>query len=336
MKMRTKQAKCKLQIHLEKRDRNYAIGEKLTGFVEAHASRPINCTALTLTPEWRTHGKGNVAKGETATITLFSGRWESGETKRYPFSIHVPVAPITYHGRILNVDWFLKARAHIPWAIDPKTEESFTVAPDLNKHERKPRSDLWPEERRPDQTMRDGILTVAMFFGIIIFGLLKVILFFAVLSCLAAVMKRIREKIVLRRLGPIDINIDPSMAQSGDREIELRVSFDPNVAAELRAVTAKFVARERVISGDSESDETYTQLLHEEMAVLDYGRRLVPGQRVTLRRRLQLPADAPPSFEAPDNHLEWLVTVHFDMPWPDWKIARPLTVLPAPCVQARL
>jgi hypothetical protein len=288
---------------------------------------------LTLTPEWRTHGKGNVAKGETATITLFSGRWEPGETKRYPFSIHVPVAPITYHGCILNVDWFLKARAHIPWAIDPKTEESFTIAPDLNKPERKPRTDLWPEERRPDQTMRDGVFTAALFFAVVIFGLLKALVFIVVFSLL---MKHIREKIVQRRLGPVDISIDPSMVQSGDKEIDLRVSFEPHVAAELRAVTAKFVARERVISGNSDSDETYTQLLHQETAVLDQGRRLIPGQRVTLRDRLKLPADAPPSFEAPSNHLEWLVTVHFDMPWPDWKIARPITVLPPPCAQARL
>jgi hypothetical protein len=334
--MRTNQAKCKLQIHLEKRDRNYAIGEMLIGLVEAHATRPINCTALTLTPEWRTHGKGNVAKGETATITLFSGRWEPGETKRYPFSIHVPVAPITYHGQILNVDWFLKARAHVAWAIDPKTEESFTVVPDLSKPDCKPRTDLWPEERRPDQTMREGVLTAALFFGVVIFGLPKVIVFIAVLSCLSLVMKHIREKIVLRRLGPIDISIDPSMAQSGDREIALRVSFEPHVAAELRTVTAKFVARERVISGNSDSDERYTQLLHEETAVLDPGRRLVPGQRVTLRHRLKLPTGAPPSFEAPNNHLEWLVAVYFDMPWPDWKIERPVTVLPAPCAQPRL
>ncbi|MCP4500914.1 MAG: hypothetical protein GY822_13215 [Deltaproteobacteria bacterium] len=35
--------------------------------------------------------------------------------------------PLTYRGELLNVDWFLKARADIPWALDPKAELVFVV-----------------------------------------------------------------------------------------------------------------------------------------------------------------------------------------------------------------
>ena len=319
--------KCNLHIVFDKRDRTYARGEKITGTIEARTDAGVTCQALTLTPEWRASGKGNPAKGKFATITLFQGRWLPGETVRHVFSIDMPSGPVTYHGRILNVDWYLKARAYIPWAIPAKAEENFIVVPDRETTEKgaqwKSSPDQWPEEIRPDQTSMGAVLTIAVFALSFIFSGLPIL----ILMAFSIAQSCIRYILVRRRLGRVDVITVPRTVHGGETA-ELRVSFESRAVADLRKVTAKFVGRERVISGDSESNQTNTQLIYEETAVIDTGRRLIPGQRVFLQHELRVPAAAPPTFEQEDNHLEWIVMIHFDMPWPDLTVECPITVLP--------
>jgi hypothetical protein len=322
--------KCELHILFDRTDRTYVSGEKVTGIIEVRADAEVACKALTLTPEWRTRGKGNTATGETAKITLFQGRWLPGERVKYKFSLDVPSGPVTYHGQVLNVDWHLKARAHIPWAVDAKAEEDFIVvcghgAPDPGAWW-KQSAGRWVEENRPHQTLWHGIITVAFFVMPMVFGWQGLVILIGLLFCFGIAQRRIHHMLVQRRLGVVEVMIEPR-AVLGGGTAKLHVSFEPRVVADLRKVTVKFVGRERVISGDS--DCTHTQMLYEETAVLDSGRRLVPGRRVDLCHELRVPTGAPPTFKASDNHLEWIVTVHFDMLlWPDWKREYPITVVP--------
>jgi hypothetical protein len=44
---------------------------------------------------------------------------------------------------------------------------------------------------------------------------------------------------------------------------------------------------------------------------------------------LQVPADAPSTFYAPDNALHWFIRVHIEIrDWPDWLEEFPITVVP--------
>ena len=121
-------AKCDLSIELERPDRRYAPGDRITGLVRVSVDAQTKCDALTLTRQWRTHGKGNRASGPEDAISLFSGEWKPG-TYTYAFDVACPEGPPTYHGRILNVDWYLDARADVPWAIDAKTSTDVFVEP---------------------------------------------------------------------------------------------------------------------------------------------------------------------------------------------------------------
>lgn len=64
-------AKCDLKIALDRADRSYAGGEKVTGTVEMHPDADVVSYALTLTREWRTHGRGNKTSGGAESVTLF-------------------------------------------------------------------------------------------------------------------------------------------------------------------------------------------------------------------------------------------------------------------------
>jgi hypothetical protein len=322
---------CKLRILFDKANRTYAPGESIRGSVEVITSADVTCKALRLTREWRTRGKGNKEKGKTATITLFEGRWRPGETASYTFSIDVPDGPLTYNGRVMNVDWCLRARAHIPWAIDSKAEEIFQVRLDAGRQEYgpqwKPCLDQWPEERHPDQDFWAIVLTAVPFVLGVSLGWEAVAVFFGLFIGLGTAQERIQRMLVQRRLGPAEVTIEPQVVRAGETAT-LNVSFHPRTSSDLRKVIIKLIGRERAFSGDSEASETCIQVFYEDKIVIDSGRRLIPGEHIDLRCQLQIPAGAPPTFDATHNNVEWIAVVEVEMPWPNWKSEYPIDVVP--------
>ena len=123
---------CELTIHLDEDRSTFRGGETVTGAVEVRTDSDVQCKALTVDCRWETHGKGNRARGNSREVTLFEGEWRAGTVKRYAFAFQLPHGPFTYHGHYLNLGWFIRARADIPWAFDPKaeTEIAVTSAPD--------------------------------------------------------------------------------------------------------------------------------------------------------------------------------------------------------------
>lgn len=122
-------SKCDLTIVLDRENRRYAGGDRITGVLRVQVNAACTCKALSISLGWRTHGKGNRDIGTPADLVLFEGEWQPGKTHEYDFEFLVPDGPATYHGRVLNLDWYLNARADIPWAIDPKAEEEVLLVP---------------------------------------------------------------------------------------------------------------------------------------------------------------------------------------------------------------
>ena len=116
-------SKCELEIVFDNDKREYHVGDTVKGKVNVKVNASCQCDKLTLDHQWRTHGRGNRAQGRVDSENLFSGQWDTPGTYAYPFELILPAGPLTYRGHHINVDWYLNARADIPWAIDPKAEE---------------------------------------------------------------------------------------------------------------------------------------------------------------------------------------------------------------------
>lgn len=57
---------------------------------------------------------------------------------------------------------------------------------------------------------------------------------------------------------------------------------------------------------------------------------LQPGQAIDFQATFDVPADAPPSFEAPNNRIDWLLIYDADVPgWPDASGQVSIAVRPA-------
>lgn len=120
-------ARCDLNVVLDGMDAEFRPGERITGRVEVDTDSAVTVDPLTVELAWHTHGRATPATGTAAEVTLFSG--EITGQRYYTFELTVPAGPYTYHGKHLNVDWAVRARADIPWKLDPKAEQPVVVAP---------------------------------------------------------------------------------------------------------------------------------------------------------------------------------------------------------------
>ncbi len=337
-------AKCELTITIDKPDRTVAPGERITGIVQVRADADVPCNGLTVTREWSTHGKGNRCTGGSETLTLFKGAWSADEAVTYEWAFDVPAGPVTYHGHFLNVDWYIRARADVPWAIDAKAEEEFIVVPGRAEMQLGPEHKA-PDAAKPGQASPGCAFAVGMVFllvGLAIFivglvvlnqqtcGGLITLVFGFVFGLIggAVAYGAIRNTLAQRTLGAVDVGFSSRAVRKGDA-LGVSAKFTPRAAADVTRVTARLIGRERVISGSGTNKTTHTHGLHEQTVEVSGATRLVPGQPVELTASLPVPVNAAPTFAASENYLEWLVTVHFDLPGrPDWEQDYPIDVVP--------
>lgn len=120
---------CNLTVVVDEPTRPRTRGQHVTGEVRVEVDG--DCQArLQLTPRWETHGKGNVAKKEYPSYTLFQGQWKAGAVLSYPFDVVLPEdGPPSYRGNVVNVAWYLQARADGPWLVSPKGQAQVVVVP---------------------------------------------------------------------------------------------------------------------------------------------------------------------------------------------------------------
>jgi hypothetical protein len=122
-------SRCDLSVHIDG-GRVYAPGDAVSGTVEVRADQDCRCTALTISRLWKTHGRGSINEGGAEKQVAFSGTWSAGRSYTYPFTFAVPEGPTTYHGREVNVDWYVQAVADVPWDFDPRADIDFVVQVD--------------------------------------------------------------------------------------------------------------------------------------------------------------------------------------------------------------
>lgn len=344
-------SKCTIFVELDEPTRQYTPGDTVRGEVHVMVNSDCKCDALTVELAWETHGRGNHAEGVHTLDVPFQGQWTSGTEHRYPFEFELPNGPYTYHGHYLNVDWYVRANADIPWAIDPKGKTEVLLGPgdptsngsDPDSYINRGEFHTGLSQLQPHATTGNGCMIVVAlpFLG---FGLLTMVApffdtsgevdFFSALFGLvfaaaggAMLFGALRNPMAKMKLGQVDVELPDEALQPGDA-LPVTVRVDAAARGKLDEAKATLICRERVVSGSGTNRTTHTEDILSEALFLQ--EKSTPGgPRLVMEGTHRLPDDAAPSFYADDNELLWLVEVHVDVPnWPDYKTEHYFEVLP--------
>lgn len=342
-------AKCELKVVLDEPGRVVRVGERVTGHVEVDVGAACTCNGLTLTQQWRTHGRGNTVSRPGEPLTLFTGEWRPGEVHRYPFEVQAQPGPLTYHGHYVNVDWYLEAHADIPWAIDPRAEAEYVLEiGDADPGELRQLDG--PRSRTAPLTQDRSTLLIVLLLG----GVAPFVLFGAVLTLvgigehlvrgkggllilgglvsaglpLAIALVALRNAFAQQKLGEVRLACEPDTVAPGGRTT-LRLSLAPRAALDVQRITVTLLGEEVATSGSGTSKRTSRHTLRERAHELSGARRLAKHEPLELELELEVPPDAVASFDTDWNAVAWSCQVHVDIArWPDWTGSAPLVVLP--------
>ena len=333
---------CDLSIELEGENRTFKPGDPIKGTLEVQVDSSCTCRQLTVEAGWKTHGKGNRASGSGPADLLDAGDWEAGRKHRYPFSLNAPSGPISYHGYYLNVERVVRARADIPWALDPKAEEEFVLLAGPAEG-----YDFGPNHTDPEKAFKSAATYSGCMKGAGVFFLLAGIVCDAIsaplksvggliigtglffIGVLMALFAAWREK-GFKALGIGGLEVKPLVAYPG-QAIEVELSLAPTEVVKISDPRITLKGQEIVAKGSGTSKTTYRHTLYERTRKLSGPEGEVrAGEKHILRTSLALPPDAAPSFDASDNHLTWTVNIQVGIEnYPDWNRTIQLSVLPA-------
>lgn len=119
-----------IQVVFDRADRRYRFGDEVSGRMIVSVQHfDFTFSKVGLTYGWRTHGKGDRDKGREEKLILSTNAMtlRPGDYKEFPFSFKTPNGPVTYHGHLLNVDWYLTAEATNPYGREFKSEQDFLL-----------------------------------------------------------------------------------------------------------------------------------------------------------------------------------------------------------------
>jgi hypothetical protein len=347
-------SKCTLKIVLDRSNRTYPAGEKVTGQIEVSVSEDCECQKLTLARAWRTRGRGEDAFGKSEEQALFSGGWRAAQNACYAFEFTAPIGPLSYQGQLFNVEWYLHAQATIAGALDTRTDEGFRlVAAEVT-----PGFNLGPAFRGVEshqklmqfgRTLAQGCaLITGVIFLLFSLGLglmvrdvfrraaapgpaewswLIVWLLFAGGS-VALFLWAARPIIARRRLGPVGAQVTPGIVRPGEA-VTCSLRFQPRANVDLSEATATLRGTE-IVDWQS-GDETHTRrcTISEQPVTFAQDRRLMAGESITVEASLPVPANAPTTFMSAHQQVVWQVRLHLKLRgWPDWVQELPLIIRP--------
>lgn len=345
-------SKCDLRIEIDRDPPHYQPGETLRGEVVIEVNADCPCKALSAQFGWRTHGKGNTDEGEPEKLLLGSFDWQAGQTHRVPFSFLLPRGPVSYHGHLINVDWYVNARADIPWAIDPKAERDVLLLPAPAEREAQegyrsaPKRVAQPHVLgtgpKSAQSLRVKLFGAAVFvafiwffFGDMLFEngqpnwVLFVFFGFALFIFGRMLYKDVRNLASQQKLGDLEIVTKPDVVTRGEA-ITLHTVLAPKSDLTVNAVSATLVGKEIAVSGSGTRKKTHTHNLCSRRVELGRDLQLAKGERHELTGQLKVPKDAAPTFRADDNDVRWEVVVDVDIKdWPDFEQVREIEVHPS-------
>jgi hypothetical protein len=314
-------AACTLKIVIDDPTRTRVGGETVTGHVLVQAEKDVNCKGLEVTSCWMTHGRGNVARGDAESQTLYQGPWNGGQEYRYPFKLTTAQWPPTYYGNYLNVGHYIEARAKLPWAIDPKTQEEITVVASQTPE------GLAPVNIHAKKSGLVGWVAGTLIVGALLMLMIPVVLiavpFFGVIGGLFWFFRVFLPKQIT---GPVDLVVEPASASPGE-VVGGHFEFMPKWNTPINGITWTVRCIERCISGSGSNRTTHTHEVLSRTYTLAEAGSLVAGEKHRHELGFTIPATAPPSLKLTDNEVIWSSEMRIDIPrWPDWVQQKPFVV----------
>lgn len=325
-------AKCDLSIELDDPKSVHPGGGKITGVVRVVVDKNVSTKGLVITSGWATHGRGNVASGETASETLFTGDWRAGDKLEYRFELPIGNWPPSYHGNYLNIDHYINVRAKIPWGFDPKASQAFLMRPTGGAE---------------TAVITKNVHELSGKIGCIVFSIISAIfatifvtvlgavgfspfmLFFAIIPLIGFVVFFVKVLLPKYLLGDVQCHLEPEQVSPGD-DVRGELVITPRKNVNINAIKMTFKASEKVISGSGSNRTTHTNVFFEKETTLQGEGVLQAGQTHRIDLNVQLPDDAPYSIDLDDNDLIWSTFLRIDIPrWPDWTKDLPIKVVPS-------
>lgn len=335
-------SKCDIQIMFDRPERQFRSGELVTGKVNVRVNKDVNCRGLLISGYWKTHGRGNRDDGNYDETNVFSGEMQAGQSYEFPFEITAPSGPLTYRGKLINVDHYVRVRVDIPWAIDPKQEDEFILLPSPADGITAGPSAL-ATRLGGNKSASAGSNSAARLIGLGVSVILLVvftrvflphnvlgILVLGIGSLVLAgiAFRRLRNVLAERRLGQVDLTLESALVAPGQK-LPVNLSFTPTKNGTVREVTASLTGKEIAVSGSGTDKTTHRHTLHEQKVTLDGPTKFTVKTPVLFSGVVQVPETNAYSFNVGENQVNWSLAVRIDIPmWPDWFRLTPLQLVP--------
>jgi hypothetical protein len=297
-------AKCNLSIEVPGGEDFVAPGGDLDVIVHVSCDTETKCKGLSLTRGWRTHGRGNRQDGGKQMKEVFRGTWEPGEYA-YPVKVPFPESPASYHGKVLNVDWYLQARADVPFAFDPKAEAMVLLVDPAPPRAYEP-PDLWaprPIKLKSSVGCSTIVAVIAMPLVVVKAFLSSPSWALFLLPLAAFVYFNLRKsKAATSAMGQVALELHPTSIKPGE-ELHMMIEFQPEVNIQLEHITATLSANEEATSGSGTDTTTYREEVFKLSQVLARDIEVSSTDRFEEEVAFELPVTAPPSFDKSDNKV---------------------------------
>ena len=356
-----------LLIIFDRDDRLYRFGEVISGKVVLEADHDTTYSKVWITYQWRTHGRGNRDGGSEEKLTLAEEKtfFRAGECKEFPFHFIAPNGPVTYHGYLLNVDWYLTARALSgPFGFFKSEEDFLLQAGDPTGAVVLGIKDI-PREELPDHptgrslashgwlggnanTVRSRGLgpKVVSWLGwllAVLFVLISAILLeesfdwdsfwafsvsIAALALLMGGVQALFANAYRRKLKLGEVWVKPTSVYGGS-EVKCHLDLVAKRGFHLRSIKASISIHERITMTAGTATETKIHVLDEKTYSRPFNEDVTEGRWIAFDCALPVESDAPATFTSNNNALEWTVKMKAELRgWPAWQKTFPIVVLP--------
>ncbi|MFC1588170.1 hypothetical protein ACFL54_07665 [Planctomycetota bacterium] len=104
----------------------YSPGDTLRGRFEFETDKETKCRKVYLIVGWHTSGRGDRDEEEVAKEIIQEGVIPCGKVSD-EFECVLPEGPVSYTGYYINLHWFVRIHADIPWGFDFKEQAEFVL-----------------------------------------------------------------------------------------------------------------------------------------------------------------------------------------------------------------
>jgi len=225
---------------------------------------------------------------------------------------------------MINVSHYVQAQAQLPWAVDPKTLQEFS---------------LIATDSPPDLTPTRNVLVKRSWIGWIFAPILLIVLllfcpFVLILLPIVGIgivsYWFIRIFIPSQITGKVEFKTESTTLSQG-QTLKGFCEFTPKRTSTINGITWTVKCHEKCVSGSGSTSKTHKHEVLTKVHKLAEAGVLEAGKLQKFEFSYVIPTTVPPSLKFTDNEINWSSELRIDIPkWPDWVKEMTFIVKPAP------